>query len=215
MPSVIRPSPKTLNLLAEYCAAQKPHSGNTLLSHLLGTFELLNTWGSSRDACYAGLFHGVYGTEKYLPQTIPLSHRVGVRKAIGEAAEGLVYLFCVSEHRPFFMTLTAEHPTIHDRLFDEQLAITGEQVRNLIEIEVANWVEQLPRYSMHFDELERFAAGIEASKNFMTPRAYRAILEALLEKYRDRPTLRRRAGHALVNSVSLFRRTLAAARRMS
>ena len=46
--------PETFILLAEYCAAQKRHSGDTLLSHLRGTFELLDAWGNSRDmTCWA------------------------------------------------------------------------------------------------------------------------------------------------------------------
>ena len=204
--------PETFILLAEYCAAQKRHSGDTLLSHLRGTFELLDAWGNSRDACHAGLFHGAYGTETYVPQTIPLSERARVRQAIGERAETLVYLFCVS-HRPFFMTLTAEQPIVHDRLLDRQLAVTGEQLHDLVEIEAANWVEQMPRYSMHVDELDRFAVGVDASKNLMSSKAYRAMLRALLDKYRDPPTLQRRASHALVHCVPMLRSTIGAARR--
>lgn len=204
--------PRISSLLAQYGAAQIPHSGDTLLSHLHGTFELLEAWGNSRDACLAGLFHGIYGTETYLPMTIPLSERARVRQAIGEKAEALVYLFCVG-HRPFFMTLTPEQVFVYDRVTDCQLAITGEQLGNLLEIEVANWVEQMPRYSMHDDVLDRFAVAVYASRTLISSKAYNAMLRALLDKCGQPPTLRRWAGHALANRVPLLRNTIGAVRR--
>lgn len=201
-----------LDLLTEYATAQIPHSGGTVFSHLHGTFRLLEAWGASRTLCLAGLYHGIYGTEASPRAVIPLSDRGRVCAAIGGEAEVLVYLFCVGR-RPFLMTLNASDRSIHNRLDGSQIAITEADLRDLIELEVANWVELLPRYSMHDEMLDRFTVAFEMWREFMSLNAYRAMERALLDKCRHPPSLGRRAGHVLTSRLPWLRRRLSRVRR--
>ena len=41
------------------------HSGESLLSHLKGTKEILTQWDAPEYVCNAGLFHSVYGTQYF------------------------------------------------------------------------------------------------------------------------------------------------------
>ena len=43
-----------------------PHSGDTLLSHLVGVYEILKNQGAEEYVQDAGLFHSIYGTSSFL-----------------------------------------------------------------------------------------------------------------------------------------------------
>ena len=76
------------------------HTHGSLREHLRGTYALLAGWGASEETCLAGLFHSIYGTEKFKTTTIPLDQRDNVRHRIGDEAERLVYLDAVLDARP-------------------------------------------------------------------------------------------------------------------
>ena len=69
------------------------HSGETLLEHLVGVFEILKEMNALEYVQDAGLFHSIYGTSIFHHQTV--SDRQVVEDLIGEKAEHLAYLFCV------------------------------------------------------------------------------------------------------------------------
>ncbi|MGT2431868.1 DUF6817 domain-containing protein [Cupriavidus basilensis] len=128
--------------LTGFGADEVHHHGRPLTEHLVGTWRLLRTWGNPAPVAIAGGFHSVYGTEEFRTRTLPLSARATVASLIGEEAEGLVYLFCLADRRSLFK-LRDEGP------FHLQLPATGEQVEvkygvyaAMLEIEVANIVEQ-------------------------------------------------------------------------
>jgi hypothetical protein len=117
--------------------ADKPkHSGRTLYMHLHGTHELLEAWGNDADVCAAGMFHSIYGTNKFKTQVVPITDRQEVRDLIGLRAEKLCYLFC-SIDRPKALFSMPE-----DRFYYFRLLLTPEVVRDLREIEAANLLEQ-------------------------------------------------------------------------
>ena len=64
-----------------------------LLSHLIGTKELLLQAGYSQPICTAGLLHSVYGTNRFQIICIDPAQREQVRKVAGEEAERLAWLF--------------------------------------------------------------------------------------------------------------------------
>jgi len=64
-----------------------------LADHLVGTYEVLRSWGCDKDTCAAGLFHGIYGPPGIGTALVPLSDRQILRDEIGRQAEQLVYLF--------------------------------------------------------------------------------------------------------------------------
>src|SRR5438045_6784881 len=75
------------------------HSGESLLSHLVGTYALLKGWGASEPECLAGLFHSVYGTVSF--QADLDIDRARVREVIGPEAEHLASVFGRRSSRSF------------------------------------------------------------------------------------------------------------------
>ena len=112
--------------LLEVGTKNQPHGHRTLYEHLIGTWKLLKEWGCSGDICNAGLFHSIYGTQVYLPSTIPIKNRKVVQNLIGEKAENLVYLFHITPPDRFEHFVTMHEPDRSD----------------LITIEYANAMEQ-------------------------------------------------------------------------
>lgn len=112
--------------LLERAGADKVrHSGRSLYKHLVGTHDLLETWGNSEPVCAAGLFHSIYGTRAFRYRTWPIADRMTIQKLIGPEAERLAFVFCI-----------ADRPRV---LFETR---DGPWVRPLREIEAANLIEQ-------------------------------------------------------------------------
>ena len=80
---------------------QVPHTQKSYLAHLIAVFRDLERAGCPEDACRAGMFHSIYGTEKFQGFTLPLERRGEVRALIGDRAEYLAYLNCAMD-RPSF-----------------------------------------------------------------------------------------------------------------
>ncbi len=131
-----------LDLLERYHTDVTPHSGRHLIDHLSGVYRLLAAWRNPPDVCVAGLFHSIYGTNIFDVQSAPFSDRVVIRDAIGEKAERLAFLFCVSERPVAFLQAAAERNyVLNDIVHREPVTITAAELAALIEIEVANFVE--------------------------------------------------------------------------
>ena len=64
-----------------------------LLSHLIGTQELLKHAGYPPSICTAGLLHSVYGTNRFTIVCIDPKERGHVRSLAGDEAERLAWLF--------------------------------------------------------------------------------------------------------------------------
>ncbi|MDJ0838406.1 MAG: hypothetical protein QNK37_17950 [Acidobacteriota bacterium] len=135
---------KYLEFLKTANTDENPHSERSLTEHLIGCYNLLKEWGNTEDICLAGLFHSIYGTESYPLTTISAERRLEVKQVIGEKAENLVNLFCRSERSSFFTTIEDPSPLIRDSDKDELVPITKEELKGLIELEVANVVEFIP-----------------------------------------------------------------------
>ena len=112
-----------INFLIENGVEDQLHTGRGLLSHLLGTAELLMKWKCSPDVVIAGLCHSIYGTESYRPITIDHSRRDEVRELIGDRAEMLSWEFGM---RPL--------PRINSFIENGEI--------DLVVIECANLIEQ-------------------------------------------------------------------------
>ncbi|MGB8840220.1 MAG: DUF6817 domain-containing protein [Aliidongia sp.] len=131
-----------LDLLRSYHADETPHSGRHLIDHLIATHDLLAQWGNPPDVCRAGLFHSIYGTNIFTLQSASLGDRDRLRAAIGPVAERLAYLFCVID-RPIALLKAAlmQDYVLEDRHQNTQITITPDELAQLIEIEVANFLE--------------------------------------------------------------------------
>ncbi|KQV99484.1 DUF6817 domain-containing protein [Rhizobacter sp. Root1221] len=131
-----------LALLEALGTGGKAHSSRTLLHHLKGTHDLLEAWGNPQPVCVAGLFHSVYGTAYFRHQSIATTQRERVRETIGDSAEVLAYLFCAVERDDFFDQAHPSAPTLRLRSDGRRIAIPPTTLTALVEIEVANLIEQ-------------------------------------------------------------------------
>ena len=50
-----------------------PHTHKTYLGHLIAVHRLMESEGCKEDACRAGMFHSVYGTERSRASSCPWS----------------------------------------------------------------------------------------------------------------------------------------------
>jgi hypothetical protein len=131
-----------LALLEALGTEGKAHSSRTLLHHLKGTHDLLDAWGNPQPVCVAGLFHSVYGTAYFRRPSIAFAQRERVRATIGVTAELLAYLFCTTERDDFFDQADPAAPTLRLRSDGSRIPVTPATLSALVEIEVANLIEQ-------------------------------------------------------------------------
>jgi hypothetical protein len=122
------------------------HSDKTLLDHLLGTRRFLAEWGARPSVCDAGLFHSVYGTESFKVASISFSQRDAVRAVIGDEAEELAWIFSVMRKQTLPLNLApGARLEVQSRLDDAWLPLTTAQIADLVNLMIANSVEQFPR----------------------------------------------------------------------
>lgn len=147
MNAIACPEAGAIALLEELGAPVTLHSRRTLMAHLQGTHDLLEQWANPPAICLAGLFHSIYGTYAFDKRSADMSMRGRIRDCIGTRAEQLVYVFCVTDRRRFYAHLGQSRFVLRDIVHDCDLALDGDVLAALIEIEVANMVEQIPRRS--------------------------------------------------------------------
>ena len=140
-------NPRHLALLESLDAHRTSHSRRTLLAHLRGTQDLLVEWGNPPAVCVAGLFHSVYGTYVFDKRSADWSMRGHIGDVIGTRAEGLVHLFCVADRRCFYEHLGESRFRLRDIVDGGELTVDRHRLAALIEIEVANMVDQVPHRS--------------------------------------------------------------------
>jgi hypothetical protein len=123
------------------------HTSKSYLAHLIAVHRLLGSQGCSQDVCRAGMFHSIYGTERFQGFKLPLSQRAQVRALIGERAERLAYLNCAMD-RPSFDRVVAEDADTYrftDRITGEEVRLSREDFDDLCRVHLYDWLEQVPR----------------------------------------------------------------------
>ena len=55
------------------------HSQKNYLAHLIGVYKLMDAYGQDEELCRAGMFHSIYGTEKFQGFTLPQERRGEVK----------------------------------------------------------------------------------------------------------------------------------------
>lgn len=126
---------------------QVSHTGKSYLAHLIGVYKLLQTQGCTEETCRAGMFHSIYGTERFQGFKLPLERRTDVRVLIGERAERLAYLNCAMDRASFDRVVqqTGNRYTIRDRLSSEEVSLSREDFDDLCRIHFYDLLEQVPR----------------------------------------------------------------------
>lgn len=125
-------------LLVETGAAAIPHPGGTLLEHLRRVRWLLASWGASLDIQLAGLTHAAYGTDGFTVSLLDLTERPRLAHAIGDAAEGLVYLYGSCDRTRTYPRLGQELVTVDDRFTGRATRPDIHLLRAFVEITAAN-----------------------------------------------------------------------------
>ena len=124
-----------------------PHTDVSLLAHLIAVDRDLEAWGCETAVCRAGMFHSIYGTEKFQKFTLPLSERESVRRLIGERAERLAYLNCAMDRASFDREVergTGPYRVL-DRLTQQEVEVSEADFEDLCRIHLCDWLEQVPR----------------------------------------------------------------------
>ena len=159
------------------------HFGRPLKDHLVGTHDLLDDWGCVEDVCLAGLFHSVYGTRTFKSVTLATRYRQRLRALIGKYAESLVYIFCMGDRKKLLMDNRSAPFFWINHLSNERTNLSREVLGDLVELEAANYVEQLPfgtvKSNVVFQDMRvRF----ESVESHMSPNA-RAAVQQVIEDY--------------------------------
>jgi hypothetical protein len=150
-------------------AERVEHSNESLLDHLLATREVLASWGGRRELCDAGLFHSVYGTQFLGDELLGTDRRDEVRAMIGAEAEAVVWLWHGIQRESLAQNLGRTDDLTIELRDGNAVTITPQQFEDLVNLMVADAVEQLPR---------RLPENVERQRNWLTPFLPLALPEA-------------------------------------
>src|SRR5712691_9128783 len=119
------------------------HSQKTYLGHLVSLFRLMEAEGCSEEACRAGLFHSIYGTELFQGFKLPLESRAELCGLIGDRAERLAYVNCAMDRQSLDDAVAHGKPpfTIKDRLAGQEVELTSQEFDDLCRVHLYDWLE--------------------------------------------------------------------------
>jgi hypothetical protein len=128
------------------------HTQKTYLGHLVNVYRLMEAQGCDEELCRAGMFHSIYGTERFQGFKLPLDNRPDVRALIGERAERLAYLNCAMDRASFDLALEedAEPYRFRDRITGEQVQLSRHDFDGLCGVHLYDWLEQVPRSTLNW-----------------------------------------------------------------
>ena len=136
-----------IDFLKELGTEEIPHSDKPFLAHLISVYKDLQRWGCNLDICRAGMFHSIYGTEKFRRFSIPLDQRPRVQELIGERAELLAFWNCFMDREAWdtiFVEQTGERKLVN-RETGEIYQMSQDEFDDLTTLHVCDWLEQVER----------------------------------------------------------------------
>lgn len=124
-----------------------PHTDTPFLAHLIGVFRDLESWGCQQHVCRGGMFHSIYGTEKFQRFCLPIERRAEVRELIGERAERLAYINSAMDRASFDRAIPQPSGPykILDRLTGGEIDLDQDEFDDLCRVHLCDWLEQVPR----------------------------------------------------------------------
>jgi hypothetical protein len=136
-----------IDFLAKLGIDRVSHTEKTYLAHLVNVHRLLEASGCDEAVCRAGLFHSIYGTEKFQGFKLPLSQRADLAALVGPRAERLAYWNCLMDRASLDALLWQEEPPfiLHDRETGEPMELTRQEYDDLCRVHLYDWLEQAPR----------------------------------------------------------------------
>jgi hypothetical protein len=172
-----------LDFLRELSTDESSHSNDrTLFEHLKGTYNLLEKWDNPKDVCIGGLFHSIYGTQYYKLQSADLADRNHIAGVIGSPAEELAFLFCTTDRVGFFTEADKASPVLVDTRTKKSVPVSTGTLGALIEIEVANFIEQFRPNTASAKLIEFMIYMLKAGNHHMSRKA-REELARVLEQF--------------------------------
>jgi hypothetical protein len=144
-----RPFDELAAFLRSLGTAEIDHTGHDFLSHLIAVHDLLARHDADPELAAAGLFHSIYGTEKFQGFSLPLEQRDSVRSLIGDRAEFVAWLNCVMDRATFDASVSAAlrgetSLTVSDR-DGTSIPVSVAQLRDLATVHLFDWLEQIER----------------------------------------------------------------------
>ncbi|SRR5579871_31254 len=123
------------------------HTKKSFLAHLVGVYRDMEAAGCTEEVCRAGMFHSIYGTERFQGFKLPLERRGEVRGLIGDRAERLAYVNCAMDRPSFDRILeqAAGPYRFKDRLTGEEIQLSERDFDDLCRVHLYDWLEQVPR----------------------------------------------------------------------
>jgi hypothetical protein len=133
---------KALQFLRARSADTVVHVGGTLLDHLVGTEELLRSWGCGEDLCLAGLCHAAYGTDGFGASLVSWTTRHVLFDAVGGDVEAIVYLYASCDRAAVYPRLAGVGPVVfRDRFTDSTFDVSASEIRDFVDLTLANELE--------------------------------------------------------------------------
>ena len=151
---------RLVKFLRENGAERIEHSNESLLDHLLETRAVLESWGARRELCDAALFHSVYGTQFLGDELIGTDRRDELRALIGDEAEAVAFLWHGIKRETLADNLGRDEDLRIEFRDGSEVPITRQQFADLVNLMVADAVEQLPR---------RLPENVERQQGWLTP----------------------------------------------
>lgn len=136
---------------------QVPHTQRNYLGHLVSVYRLMQAHGCDEELCRAGLFHSIYGTEKFQGFKLTLDRRAELTELIGERAERLAYWNCLMDRSSLDELLDqADEPlSLRNRESGEPMSLTHSEFNDLCCVHLFDWLEQAPRSRFGWDYRRR------------------------------------------------------------
>ena len=132
---------------------QIAHTQKNYLGHLISVYKLMQNSGCDEDLCRAGLFHSIYGTEKFQGFKLALDQRAELAEMIGSRAERLAYWNCQMDRASLDELLgQADEPfLLGNRETGELMPLTRAELDDLCAVHLFDWLEQAPRSRFGWD----------------------------------------------------------------
>jgi hypothetical protein len=132
---------------------QIAHTQKNYLAHLLSVHRLMQSAGCDEDLCRAGLFHSIYGTEKFQGFKLTLDRRAELVDLIGSRAERLAYWNCLMDRASLdsLLSQTNEPLLLRNRETGEEMPLTRQELDDLCAVHLFDWLEQAPRSRFGWD----------------------------------------------------------------
>jgi len=129
------------------------HTQKNYLGHLISVYKLMQAYGCNDELCRAGLFHSIYGTEKFQGFKLPLERRAELAEMIGSHAERLAYWNCLMDRGSLDHLIMQEQESyrLRNRETGEMMSLTRSELDDLCRVHLFDWLEQAPRSSFGWD----------------------------------------------------------------